>query len=72
MYQELEDKKRIVKLMFLADITGHLHGLNLRLQGAGQTFLDMFETWTAFVGKLAVFSSDISTSTFRGHGNAAD
>jgi len=25
----------------------------------------MFETWTAFVGKLPVFSSDIATSTFR-------
>ncbi|KAK0146239.1 General transcription factor II-I repeat domain-containing protein 2 [Merluccius polli] len=64
-YPELEDEKWIVKLVFLADITGHLNGLNLRLQGAGQTVLDMFETWTAFVGKLAVFSDDISTSTFR-------
>ena len=64
-YPELENEKWIVKLMFLADITGHLNVLNLRLQGAGQTVLDMFETWTAFVGKLAVFSDDISTSTFR-------
>ena len=48
-YQELEDKKRIVKLLFLADIMGHLNGLNLRLQGAGQTVLDMFEKWMAFV-----------------------
>ena len=49
----------------LADITEHLNGLNLRLQGAVQTISDMFETWTAFVSKLAVFSGDISTSTFR-------
>ena len=51
--------------MFLADITGHLNVLNLRLQGAGLTVLDMFETWAAFGGKLALFSDDISTSMFR-------
>uniref|UniRef100_UPI00358FAF2C general transcription factor II-I repeat domain-containing protein 2-like n=1 Tax=Myxine glutinosa TaxID=7769 RepID=UPI00358FAF2C len=64
-YPELEDEKWVVKLMFLTDITGHLNELNLRLQGAGQTVLIMFDTWTAFVGKLAVFSSDVATSTFR-------
>lgn len=42
----------------------HLSGLNLRLQGATQTVLDMLETWKAFVGKLGVFSDDIYTSTF--------
>ena len=45
-YPQLEDETWIVKLLFLADITGHLNDLNLRLQGAGQTVLDMFETWT--------------------------
>uniref|UniRef100_A0A3B1J491 SPIN-DOC-like zinc-finger domain-containing protein n=1 Tax=Astyanax mexicanus TaxID=7994 RepID=A0A3B1J491_ASTMX len=64
-YPQLEDEKWIVKLFFLADITGHLNELNLRLQGAGQTVMDMFETWTAFVAKLAVFSGDIASSTFR-------
>ncbi len=38
-YPQLEDEKWIVKLMFLADITGHLNELNLRLQGAGLTCL---------------------------------
>ncbi|KAJ3585356.1 hypothetical protein NHX12_014077 [Muraenolepis orangiensis] len=64
-YPELEDEKWVVKLMFLTDITGHLNELNLKLQGAGQTVLDMFDTWKAFVGKLAVFSDDVATSTFR-------
>ena len=64
-YPQLEDEKWILKLVFLADITGHLNELNLRLQGAGQTVLDMFETWNAFVAKLAVFSGDIASSTFR-------
>ncbi|KAJ3583822.1 hypothetical protein NHX12_015540 [Muraenolepis orangiensis] len=36
----------------------------VKLQGAGQTVLDMFDTWKAFVGKLAVFSDDVA-STFR-------
>ena len=64
-YPELEDEKWVMKLMFLADITGHLNELNLKLQGAGQTVLDMYETWAAFVAKLAVLSSDVATSTFR-------
>lgn len=66
-YPQLEDEKWIVKLLFLADITGHLNELNLRLQGAGQTVLDIFETWTAFVAKLAVFSGDIASSTYFRH-----
>ncbi|KAH1169833.1 hypothetical protein KIL84_000818 [Mauremys mutica] len=38
---------------------------NLCLQGAGQTVLDLYEAWKAFVVKLAVFSRNIRTSTFR-------
>uniref|UniRef100_UPI00358ECE96 general transcription factor II-I repeat domain-containing protein 2-like n=1 Tax=Myxine glutinosa TaxID=7769 RepID=UPI00358ECE96 len=64
-YPEFEDEKWLVKFVFLTDIMGHLNELNPRLQGAGQTVLDMFDTWTAFVGKLAIFSSDVATSTFR-------
>lgn len=44
-YPELEDEKWVVKLMFLTDITRHLTELNIRLQGAGQTVFDMFDTW---------------------------
>uniref|UniRef100_A0A3P9DHS7 DUF4371 domain-containing protein n=1 Tax=Maylandia zebra TaxID=106582 RepID=A0A3P9DHS7_9CICH len=62
---ELEDEKWVEKLFFLADITGHLNELILKLQGSGQTVLDMRDTWEAFIQKLAVFSSDIETSTFR-------
>ena len=61
-YLELEDETWTVKFMYLVDITEHLNRLNLTLHSAGQTVLDMFETWTAFGGKLAGFSGDISTS----------
>lgn len=46
-------------------ITAHLNKLNLKLQGAGQTVLDIHETCEAFIQKLTVFSSDVETSTFR-------
>ena len=62
---EPEDEKWAVKLMFLTDITGLLNELMLWLQGAGQTVSDMCDTWTAFVGRLAIFSSDVANSTFR-------
>ncbi|XP_070404771.1 general transcription factor II-I repeat domain-containing protein 2A-like [Nothobranchius furzeri] len=64
-YPELEDERWVEKLFFLADITGHLNELNLKLQGAGQTVLDMRDTWEAFVGKLEVFLKDVEASTFR-------
>ncbi|KAH1182947.1 hypothetical protein KIL84_004439 [Mauremys mutica] len=43
----------------------HLNELNLRLQGARQTVLDLYENWKAFVVKLSCFSWDIRTLTFR-------
>lgn len=64
-YPELEDSDWIVKLMFLSDITTHLNDLNLRLQGAGQTLMDLYDSWKAFVAKLAVYSLDIKTGSFR-------
>ncbi|XP_065148348.1 general transcription factor II-I repeat domain-containing protein 2-like [Paramisgurnus dabryanus] len=65
VYNELDDETWVLKLMFLADITGHLNELNLRLQGAEQTILNMFETWASFVDKLTIFSRDISSSKFQ-------
>ncbi|KAG7156229.1 General transcription factor II-I repeat domain-containing protein 2-like 3, partial [Homarus americanus] len=65
-YPELEDDQWVVKLMFLSeDIIKHLSELNLLLQGAGQTVLDLYDTWKAFVAKLAVYLVDIETVIFR-------
>lgn len=40
-YPELHDEEWVMKLMFPTNITGYLNKLNLHLQGAGQTVLDM-------------------------------
>ena len=64
-YPELNDKKWLVDLLFLTDIITHLDELNLRLQGAGQTVLDLFETWKSFVAKIDVYIQDVQSSTFR-------
>ena len=60
-YLEPEDRDWIVKLMFLSDITKHLNDLSLFLQDAGKTVMDLYDTWKAFIAKLAVYSSDIKT-----------
>ena len=65
VYPELEDKKWLVKLMFLADITTHLNELNVRLQGPQQTVMNLFEAWKGFVAKLDIYTRDIQTATFR-------
>ncbi|XP_064090842.1 general transcription factor II-I repeat domain-containing protein 2A-like [Macrobrachium nipponense] len=64
-YPELEDGDWIVKLMFLSDITKHLKEFNLLLQGAGKTVLDLYDNWKAFVAKLAIYSTDVETGSFR-------
>ena len=61
-YTELEDEQWLVKLIFFTDITTILNELNLRLQGTGQTVMDLYETWKAFVSKLEVYSRDITLS----------
>ncbi|XP_064110289.1 general transcription factor II-I repeat domain-containing protein 2A-like [Macrobrachium nipponense] len=64
-YPELEDGDWIVKLMFLSDITKNLNEFNLLLQGAGKTVLGLYDNWKAFVAKLAIYSTDVETGSFR-------
>ena len=64
LYPELEDKKWLVKLMFLADITTHLNELNLRLQETGQKVMCLFELWKGFVSKLDVHTRDTKLKLF--------
>ena len=63
-HPELNDKKWLVDLLFLADITTHSNELNLHVQGAGETILNLFETWKSFVSKLDVYFQDVWSSTF--------
>ena len=45
-----------MKLMFLTDITTILNQLNFRLQGTGETVMDLYEKWKAFVPKIEVLT----------------
>ncbi|XP_074847014.1 general transcription factor II-I repeat domain-containing protein 2A-like isoform X1 [Carettochelys insculpta] len=63
-YPELYDDKWVTQLMFLTDITTHLNELSFHLPGAGHTVMGLFETWKAFVAKVAGFSTDIDTFAF--------
>ena len=64
-YPQLNDEKWLVDLLFFTDITTHLNELNLRLQSAGQTVLDLFETWKSFVAKLDVYIQDVHFPFFQ-------
>jgi hypothetical protein len=64
-FPELNDTDWLLKLMFLTDINTHLTELNLKLQGQGQTVLDLFGNWKAFILKLDIFSRDISSKVFK-------
>ncbi|XP_068609293.1 general transcription factor II-I repeat domain-containing protein 2A-like [Brachionichthys hirsutus] len=68
-HPELSDDEWLGKLMFLADVTGHLDAFDLRLRSAGPTVLSMFEAWKAFVEKLQVLSGDIQSGTLRHFGH---
>ena len=61
----MNDDDWLCKLMFLADITIHLNDLNLRLQGQGQTVLELFEHWKGIASKLDIFCRDITTNTYK-------
>ena len=66
-YPELNDEIWHVDLhvLFFTDITTHVNESNFCLQGAGQTVLNLFETWKSYVAKLDVYIQDVQSSTFR-------
>lgn len=55
----MEDGDWIGDLAFLADITGHLNDLNLKLQGSDKLICDLFEAVRAFEIKLGLFTSQL-------------
>ena len=64
-FPELNDENWLLKLMFLSDISTNLNGLNLKLQGQGQTVLDLFSYWNAFTMKLDIFTRDLNIKAFK-------
>lgn len=64
-FPQLNDESWLLKLMFMTDINTHLNELNLKLQGQGQTVLDLFSYWKAFTMKLDIFTRDINIKAFK-------
>ena len=54
---ELKEENCLLKLMFLTDINAHLNELNLKLQGQGQTILELLSYWKVCTLKLDHFHS---------------
>ncbi|XP_069828996.1 zinc finger BED domain-containing protein 5-like [Dendropsophus ebraccatus] len=55
----LRNKDSMEIVAFLADITGHLNDLNVKLQGKNQTIFDLMEAVRAFQRKLQLFYCDM-------------
>ncbi|XP_033833370.1 SCAN domain-containing protein 3-like [Periophthalmus magnuspinnatus] len=58
---QLEDKTFMANVAFLTDIFGHLNQLNLQLQGREKTIVDMVEKLEAFIKKLNLFETDMTS-----------
>ena len=55
----LEDERKMHIVAFLVDITSHLNGLNLKLQGKDSSIGDLMTAVRSFQRKLEVFKEDL-------------
>lgn len=55
----LRDEKWKCELAILADITAHLNGINLQLQGRDRMISDMYDAVKAFQVKLLLWETQI-------------
>ena len=55
----IQDSDNVALLAFLVDIMGHMNTLNLSLQGAGKTVVELQEKCFAFETKLSIFITDL-------------
>jgi len=61
---ELQDEIWLMELAFLVDMTTHLNGLNVSLQGREQTIVDLYEKIQAFRAKLNLWIQQISSNNY--------
>lgn len=64
IYPQLTTSEWLIKFYFMVDITSHLNTLNLKLQGKGNTAINLLEEVLSFERKLTVFSRDIEKNEF--------
>lgn len=64
-YTQLEDKKWLLDLAFLTDLTSMLNELNLELQGKDKYVINMISSVNAFKSKLQLLSSRLQRSDLR-------
>uniref|UniRef100_A0A8C4T636 HAT C-terminal dimerisation domain-containing protein n=1 Tax=Erpetoichthys calabaricus TaxID=27687 RepID=A0A8C4T636_ERPCA len=55
----IQDSDKVALLAFLVDIMGHINTLNLSLQGADKTIVELQEKCCAFETKLSIFINDL-------------
>ena len=55
----IQDRDNVALLAFLVDIMGHINTLNLSLQGADKTVIELQEKCFAFQTKLSIFINDL-------------
>ena len=55
----IQDSDKVALLAFLVDIMGHLNTLNLSLQGADKTVVELQQKCFAFENKINIFINDL-------------
>ncbi|KAK7918764.1 hypothetical protein WMY93_010048 [Mugilogobius chulae] len=64
VYPEMAHPEWLGKLHFMVDMTSHLNTLNKKLQGKGNTALQLLEDVLAFERKMTLFAGDVQKETF--------
>lgn len=71
-HPELEDKRWLLNLAFLCDITEKLNQLNLQLQGRHKSIVDMISIVKAFKEKLSLLAAQLRRSDLKNFSNMAE
>lgn len=71
-YPQLEDRRWLLDLAFLCDITEKLNQLNLQLQGRHRSIVDMISSVKAFKEKLSSFDLQLRRGDLKNFTNMAE
>lgn len=65
IFSQMRDVNWLCDLAFLADFTGHLSDLNLKLQGKNKTIIDLISSISAFKANALVLIRDLEKKKFQ-------